>query len=66
MLPFLFQSPVKSDKEILANSMSEDVRETPATQENASHQELSSKAGPRWGPQHRGAQELQKLYSRGE
>lgn len=22
--------------------------------------------GPRWGPQHKGAQELQKLYSSGE
>lgn len=26
----------------------------------------SSAAGPRWGPQHRGAQELQKLYSGGK
>lgn len=26
----------------------------------------ASAVGPRWGPQHKGAQELQKLYSRGE
>lgn len=55
------QSPVKSEEEILANSMLEDVPEScsPLSSE-------ASTVGPRWGPQHKGAQELQKLYSSGE
>lgn len=52
-------APVKSEREILEHSMSED-------DPNANTQ-LPSEVGtkPRWGPQHKGAQELAELYSPG-
>jgi len=51
---------VKSEKEILENSMLEDDpnKNSAVTQEE--------KNTPRWGPYHKGAQELANLYSRGE
>lgn len=59
----IFQSPLKTDEEIRANSMLEDElgHDSPASTAT-----ISDAKGPRWGPQHKGAQELQKLYSRGE
>ncbi|CAH0726679.1 unnamed protein product, partial [Brenthis ino] len=53
-------APVKTEREILEHSMSED-------DPNANIQ-LRSEVGnqPRWGPQHRGAQELAELYSPGK
>lgn len=53
-------APVKTEREILEHSMTED-------DPNANTQ-LSSTVGkqPRWGPRHRGAQELAELYSPGE
>lgn len=67
---FLPQTPLKSDEEILANSMSEDVpggHNSPEHSEpNRSSSGSTTANGPRWGPQHRGAQELQKLYSNGK
>ena len=44
---------------ILSNSMIEDdPNDNSATNEE-------EKTNPRWGPSHKGAQELQRLYSRG-
>lgn len=53
-------APVKTEKQILEHSMSED-------DPNANTQ-LPSEVGtePRWGPRHRGAQELAELYSPGK
>lgn len=53
-------APVKTEREILEHSMSED-------DPNANTQ-LPSIIGkqPRWGPRHRGAQELAELYSPGK
>lgn len=53
-------APVKTEREILEHSMSED-------DPNANTQ-LPSVVGkqPRWGPRHRGAQELAELYSPGK
>lgn len=53
--------PVKTDQQILENSMLEDDpnanSELKSCRENDNH--------PRWGPQHKGAQELANLYSPG-
>lgn len=53
-------APVKTEREILEHSMTED-------DPNANTQP-PTEAGPelRWGPQHRGAQELAELYSPGK
>lgn len=53
-------APVKTEREILEHSMFED-------DPNANTQ-LPSEVGtqPRWGPRHRGAQELAELYSPGQ
>lgn len=53
-------APVKTDRQILEHSMSED-------DPNANTQ-LPSEVGKqlRWGPRHRGAQELAELYSPGQ
>lgn len=53
-------APVKTEREIFEHSMFED-------DPNANVQ-LPSEVGnqPRWGPRHRGAQELAELYSPGE
>lgn len=55
-----FLSPVKTEQEILHNSMLED---DPNANSSVSPEETLS---PRWGPTHKGAQELANLYSRGE
>uniref|UniRef100_A0A182SL16 Uncharacterized protein n=1 Tax=Anopheles maculatus TaxID=74869 RepID=A0A182SL16_9DIPT len=62
------QTPVKTDQEILQNSMLEDdpnsntiLASTGLTEDNSA----SLEKRPRWGPQHKGAQELAKLYSNG-
>lgn len=58
---FVVQAPVKTDQQILENSMLEDDpnanSELKACRTNENH--------PRWGPQHKGAQELANLYSPG-
>lgn len=63
-----FQTPVKTDKQILENSMMEDDPNancqvtTPTNINGTQHNKIDS---PRWGPQHKGAQELASLYSPG-
>lgn len=55
------QTPVKTDQQILENSMLED-------DPNANSELISDPVDlqrPRWGPQHKGAQELANLYSSG-
>lgn len=54
-----FLQPVKTDQQIYENSMLED---DPNSNSAVTHEE---KIKPRWGPYHKGAQELAKLYSRG-
>lgn len=50
---------VTSEQCLLINSMLEDdPNDNSATNEE-------EKTKPRWGPSHKGAQELQRLYSRG-
>ncbi|KAL9928456.1 plasmanylethanolamine desaturase Kua isoform 2-T2 [Glossina fuscipes fuscipes] len=54
--------PLKSDREILENSMHEDDPNC-----NSSLQPgFIEKTAPRWGPQNKGAQELANLYSPGK
>ncbi|RZF37521.1 hypothetical protein LSTR_LSTR008559 [Laodelphax striatellus] len=55
-----FLMPVKSDEEILQNSMLED---DPNANSSVTAEETLR---PRWGPNHKGAQELANLYSRGK
>ncbi|XP_044743235.1 plasmanylethanolamine desaturase [Chrysoperla carnea] len=55
-----FLAPVKTDQDILENSMLED---DPNANCAITHEE---KTRPRWGPQHKGAQELANLYSKGK
>lgn len=52
-------APVKTDKQIFENSMLEDDPNA-----NCAVTEIE-KTKPRWGPQHKGAQELANLYSTG-
>ena len=56
-----FLAPVKTERQIYENSMLEDDPNAnsvvPSSPEDTS--------APRWGPNHRGAQELASLYSRG-
>lgn len=67
-------APVKTDQQILENSMSEDdpnansdPASTPAVSAPAARADANNSAThPRWGPQHKGAQELANLYSPGE
>lgn len=55
-----FLAPVKSEQDILQNSMQED-------DPNANSSVLPEETlTPRWGPNHKGAQELANLYSRGK
>lgn len=56
-----FQKPVKTDQQILENSMLED--DPNANNEIVKNDNLGNH--PRWGPQHKGAQELANLYSPG-
>lgn len=55
-----FLAPVKTEQEILENSMLED---DPNANSAVTSEE---KIRPRWGPQHKGAQELANLYSHGK
>nr|CAD7458613.1 unnamed protein product [Timema tahoe] len=55
-----FLAPVKTDKQIYEHSMLED---DPNANSAVTHEE---KIKPRWGPHHKGAQELANLYSRGK
>lgn len=52
-------APVKTEQEILKNSMLEDDPNA-----NCATTEIE-KVRPRWGPQHKGAQELANLYTNG-
>lgn len=62
LLSSIFQTPVKTERQILENSMLEDDPNANSELKNSS----STENHPRWGPQHRGAQELAKLYSPGK
>jgi hypothetical protein len=55
-----FLAPVKTDQQIFENSMLED---DPNENCAVTHEE---KIKPRWGPHHKGAQELANLYSTGK
>uniref|UniRef100_A0A182U1I4 Uncharacterized protein n=1 Tax=Anopheles melas TaxID=34690 RepID=A0A182U1I4_9DIPT len=63
------KTPVKTDQEILQNSMLEDDPNSntilPSNELNEEHRTSLEKPA-RWGPRHKGAQELAKLYSNGE
>lgn len=52
-------APVKTEQEILKNSMLEDDPNANCAITDA------EKEKPRWGPQHKGAQELANLYTKG-
>nr|XP_022912054.1 transmembrane protein 189 [Onthophagus taurus] len=54
-------APVKTEKDILENSMLEDDPNA-----NSATVREEEKNRPRWGPQHKGAQELANLYSTGK
>lgn len=54
-----FLAPVKTEKQIFENSMLED---DPNANSSVSQEEYTK---PRWGPHHKGAQELANLYSGG-
>ncbi|XP_059613685.1 plasmanylethanolamine desaturase 1 [Phlebotomus argentipes] len=58
---FLTSTPIKTEQDILEKSMPED---DPNSNSEVCPAEL--KRGPRWGPQHKGAQELANLYSSGK
>ncbi|XP_050501980.1 plasmanylethanolamine desaturase isoform X1 [Diabrotica virgifera virgifera] len=55
-------APVKTEQQILENSMLEDDPNANC----AVAAVPKEKSGPRWGPQHKGAQELANLYSKGK
>lgn len=56
-------NPVKTDQQILENSMTED---DPNGNCQASTESASANCtAPRWGPEHKGAKELANLYSPG-
>lgn len=60
--------PVKTDQQILENSMLEDDPNSNCqltTTTAASDCTNDGKSVPRWGPQHKGAKELANLYSPG-
>lgn len=59
---------MKTDKQILENSMLEDDPNANCqliTKNNAKSNIQNEQPSPRWGPQHKGAQELANLYSPG-
>lgn len=53
-------APVKTERQIWENSMLEDDPNA-----NCAVAPEPKERGPRWGPQHKGAQELANLYSQG-
>lgn len=55
-------APVKTEQQILENSMLEDDPNANCAVSAVDKVELQ----PRWGPQHKGAQELANLYSSGK
>ncbi|XP_017784328.1 PREDICTED: transmembrane protein 189 [Nicrophorus vespilloides] len=57
-------APVKTERQILENSMLEDDPNANCT--IGQQEEERVPTGPRWGPQHKGAQELANLYSTGK
>lgn len=54
-------APVKTDRQIYENSMLEDDPNA-----NSVIKSYQDKNIPRWGPNHKGAQELANLYSTGK
>ncbi|XP_035776754.1 plasmanylethanolamine desaturase-like [Anopheles albimanus] len=67
------KTPVKTDQEILQNSMLEDdpnsntiLAGSGVAAADGDKREQHVGTRPRWGPQHKGAQELAKLYSSGK
>ncbi|XP_055295727.1 plasmanylethanolamine desaturase isoform X2 [Sitodiplosis mosellana] len=63
---FLNATPVKTDQQILENSMLEDDPNANCQLATATDTKsicYDSQSSPRWGPQHKGAQELANLYS---
>ncbi|CAB3373178.1 plasmanylethanolamine desaturase 1 [Cloeon dipterum] len=60
-----FLAPVRTERQILENSMLEDdPNENSALETPPADDPAASK--PRWGPRHKGAQELANLYSTGK
>lgn len=59
---FVLQKPVKTEQQILENSMLEDDPNANVEIQKSDNREKH----PRWGPQHIGAQELANLYSPGK
>lgn len=57
-----FLAPVKTDRQIFENSMLEDDPNANSVAPCSSE----DRTIPRWGPSHKGAQELANLYSSGE
>ncbi|KAJ8918459.1 hypothetical protein NQ315_008156 [Exocentrus adspersus] len=55
-------APVKTEQQILENSMLEDDPNANCAVASVPQE----RSGPRWGPQHKGAQELANLYSTGK
>lgn len=59
---------MKTDRQIFENSMLEDDPNANcqlATEKDPNRKCNESQSFPRWGPQHKGAQELANLYSPG-
>ncbi|KAH7981723.1 hypothetical protein HPB52_000969 [Rhipicephalus sanguineus] len=57
--------PVKTEKQILENSMPEDDPNSNSDAYQPSNA-VDGQLKPRWGPHHAGARELAGLYTRGE
>lgn len=60
-----FLAPVKTERQIYENSMLEDDPNANSVVPSLVEDEDDMKT-PRWGPSHRGAQELANLYSTGK
>lgn len=58
-----FLAPVKTERQIYENSMLED---DPNANSVVLKTPTQDRTVPRWGPNHKGAQELANLYSTGE
>lgn len=58
-----FLAPVKTERQIYENSMLEDDPNANSVIKTILHEDPTV---PRWGPNHKGAQELANLYSTGE